>query len=135
MSIFRNEYIINLIWLKRIKLLFLLLIFTGSTEADSGNINSATVKTGTCECQHINKQVNWTQKALDDVLKQLRNDILIPKHSTSKALRKLKCADDGRPSSRTIGYIGIIVLAFLWVLLVLSDILSIAQYIDKRSKI
>lgn len=111
------------------------MIFTGSTEAGTGSISGATVKTGTCECQHINKQVNWTQKALDDVLEQLRNDLLIPKNSTSKALRKLKCADDGRPSSRTIGYIGIVVLAFLWVLLVLSDLLSIVQYIDKRSKI
>lgn len=69
---------------------------------------------------------------LRPVLDKLEKELKVDKTKLSSTIRKLASAEDHRPSSKHIGYIGIIFLVSVIALVVISDVISFKQYVFKK---
>ncbi|XP_062590597.1 uncharacterized protein LOC134252179 [Saccostrea cucullata] len=83
----------------------------------------------TCPCR-----ANST-KSIEQQLMDIKKELTINKKKTSAYLRTLSCADDYRPSSKVIGYAGIIFIVLeisLFVFLDSPNLMKLFKFIYKK---
>jgi len=68
---------------------------------------------------------------LDERVQEIVANLTIDKTTTSKAIRKKTSARDDRPSSKTVGVLGILFLAFTIALMTTSDVIVLTRYVFK----
>ncbi|XP_069116541.1 uncharacterized protein [Argopecten irradians] len=75
---------------------------------------------GTCSCSYIINSVNMT-KELQASLDKLKQTTAVNKKALSSSLRRMTCADDPRPSSAAMGYLGASLLTIIFGGLIIMD--------------
>lgn len=84
-----------------------------------------------CKCPVLSSQ---DVPDLEERLKNLKKELAIDKKSLSSHKRSRVSAMDNRPSAQYIGYTGGIVLSLCCGFIILSDILSLAQFLSAKFK-
>lgn len=73
--------------------------------------------------------VNITIEKLAAIVEETKKELAVNKTSLSSFVRKKTSAKDDRPSAAGIGSVGIVMLVFVSVLIIGSDLAFLQQYI------
>lgn len=100
-----------------------------------------------CDCAYKERLAYWATQnrtnytmeelriILAPVIAQLENDLKVNTKNLSSSINKLISVKDNRPSSISIGVLGILFLTVIFGGIVLLDIVSLPQYISAIKKI
>ena len=81
-----------------------------------------TKTTGKClQSCYCSKQIIYNTSEIEDVVKELIQNLTINKDVTSKSRRKLISVDDTRPSAQGVGLVGVVVLSLILAGIVMCD--------------
>ncbi|CAG2206019.1 unnamed protein product [Mytilus edulis] len=94
-----------------------------------------------CPCSTMGKRSNLQSQNLTkeevvvllaDKIEAIKKELSIEKKSSSKYIRKITSAPDDRKSSKSIGFVAVVVLCVPLALIVMSDILNLYLYLTRR---
>ncbi|XP_033731944.1 uncharacterized protein LOC117321586 [Pecten maximus] len=85
-----------------------------------------------CSCSLCRTTGNMTIVDLNKFLQDIKSEMLIKKNETSAWTRKMKCAEDPRPSSQGIGLVGSLLLCLALGLVVLIDVSNYCLVLKRR---
>lgn len=92
-----------------------------------------TEATGSCLCPCSN--TNITEEALQEKISELKRTLTVDVKTTSRYERKFVCADDPRPSAKSVGILfGPILISMILGLIVLADFPRLIKSVTKCKK-
>jgi hypothetical protein len=87
-----------------------------------------------CICTCVNDGANMTESELQHKIETRKRALEVNKSSLSSTIRKKESAFDPRPSAKGIGYVGAIVIAFVFGGIVLMDLHRLYVFIVNNRK-
>ncbi|XP_069114684.1 uncharacterized protein [Argopecten irradians] len=100
---------------------------------DSPEITSTTISLpSTCPCSCRGSIEKYYNRSIESLLDELREELMVSKKETASYTRTLVSVDDGRTSSRNIGYVGIVLLVAVGLSIVVPDVVSLAMYMKGK---
>ncbi|XP_069133748.1 mucin-22-like isoform X2 [Argopecten irradians] len=107
---------------------------TDSTTGVSTTAQSVTNVTDMlCQCMCVNTFINMTQEQLQETLEELKEELTVPKTELSSYKRKFISAPDSRQSAASIGYVGVLVIAFVFGSIITCDSISVYHFFKKKN--
>ncbi|CAC5394215.1 unnamed protein product [Mytilus coruscus] len=110
--------------------------FGGPVTDQNENVFDCThmnLNTCTCTCT-TTKLSTVNMNNIEDSIAEIKKNLSIAKEDLSATKRKLTCTEDPRPTSKAIGSFGIVILATVVSVLVLTDIHTIYVFLIKKRK-
>uniref|UniRef100_A0A8W8NVS5 Sushi, von Willebrand factor type A, EGF and pentraxin domain-containing protein 1 n=1 Tax=Magallana gigas TaxID=29159 RepID=A0A8W8NVS5_MAGGI len=84
----------------------------------------------TCPCNMVHVQRNYTSSELSKVIEKMKKELIVNKEQLSSTLRKKISVMDNRPSSRSIGSFGVVIIVFVFALLLAADVMILKNHIS-----
>ena len=100
-------------------------MWTSYDTSSQSTISSACYK----ECQCLVETRLLTPKQLEEKIQDMKTNLTVETSTLSKTIRKLTCADDLRPSSKYIGFVGGGIMLLVLGILILIDTMTLVRYL------
>lgn len=84
----------------------------------------------TCPCNMVHVQKNYTSSELSKIIEKMKKELIVNKEQLSSTLRKKISVMDNRPSSRSIGSFGVVIIVFVFSLLLAADVMILKNHIS-----
>ena len=81
------------------------------------------------ECQCSLEKTHLSPKQLEEKIHDMKTNLTVETSTLSKTIRKLTCADDPRPSSKYIGFVGGGIMLLVLGILILMDTMTLVKYL------
>ena len=81
------------------------------------------------ECQCSVEARPLTSKQLEEKIQNIKTNLTLETSTLSKTIRRMTCADDPRPSSKYIGFVGGGIMLLVLGILILIDTMTLVRYL------
>lgn len=78
----------------------------------------------------VHVQKNYTSSELSKIIEKMKKELIVNKEQLSSTLRKKISVMDNRPSSRSIGSFGVVIIVFVFSLLLAADVMILKNHIS-----
>ncbi|XP_021357698.1 location of vulva defective 1-like [Mizuhopecten yessoensis] len=105
---------------------------TTATLSTTDQTALVTVTASVCLCTCVTSNFNLTAEQLEETIQELKKSLTVSKTELSSYKRKLISAPDSRQSAASIGYVGVLVIGFVFGSVVFCDGISLYRALAKK---
>ena len=87
-----------------------------------------------CPCDKVHEVKNYTSEELSKLIEELKKELTVNKAVLSATIRKKISVMDYRPSAKSIGSVGAVLITLIFVLLIGFDIPLLKEHLTKLFK-
>ncbi|XP_061182332.1 uncharacterized protein LOC133190656 [Saccostrea echinata] len=83
-----------------------------------------------CPCDRVHKPKNYTNEELAKVIEEMKKELFINVKQLSSNIRKKISVKDNRPSSQSIGSLGIVMITMVFAVIIVFDFMILKEHIS-----